>query len=171
MANNVNILIRKDKPAFQISVLSFFAQLAGIAIISSSSFIWWQIAIGIMLLIVGLFGILLKSELFFIPQKNTLEIRWQSLGLRKTQEENLPKIHYIAIVRVKTSKLLNIKSLSYNDESYKCNLNFIFQESKTHYKKLCTVDKEIAFVLAKRIAKQINKPILDYTSKDKKWIK
>jgi hypothetical protein len=170
MKNSDRILIRKDKPAFQILILFLFVMLAGIVVISSSLWVWWQFVVGIILLVFGSLVITLKSEMYFDAIENSLEITWKALGLSKSQQEKLPEINYIAVVRVKTSKELNIRSISYNDEGYKCNLNLIFKDSKVRYRKLCTVEKEEAFILAKKIAEKINKSILDHTTPDKKWI-
>ncbi len=164
------VLIRKDKPSNQVMIISFFIQLFGIILISSSEWIWWKVLIGSILLFFGLIVFALKSELYFDCDNNSLIVKWKSFFLSKSTIEKLPEIKYLAIVRVKTTKNLNYKSITAHESGYMCNLNLIYKESKERFRKLCSVDKETAFRLAKELSEKTDKPILDNSTPDKKWI-
>ena len=164
------ILIRKDKPSNQVMLIAFFIQLLGIVLISSSEWIWWQILIGAILLFIGLIVLGLKSELHFDYENNNLIVKWKSFSFSRKSLEKLPEINHLAIVSVKTRKNLNYKSITVQENSFMCNLNLIYTESKERYRKLCTVDREKAFLLAKELSEKLNKPILDNSKPDKQWI-
>jgi len=164
------ILIRKDRPSNQVMIISFFIQLFGIIMISTSDLIWWKILIGAILLFIGLIVFSLKSEQYFDCDTNSLIIKWKSFFLSKSKMEKLPEINYLAIVRVKTTKNLNYKSISVQEGGYMCNLNLIYKESKQRYRRLCTVDKDTVFHLAKELSEKMNKPILDNSTPNKQWI-
>ena len=164
------ILIRKDKPSNQVMIISFFIQLLGIVLISSSEWIWWQMLIGTILLFIGLIVFALKSELHFDYESNSLIVKWKSFFFSKKSIEKLPEINYLAIVRVKTRKNLNYKSITVQESGFMCNLNLIYKESKERFRKLCTVDREKAYHLAKELSEKLNMPILDNSTPDKQWI-
>lgn len=164
------ILIRKDKPAFQVMIISFFINLIGILLIANSGWNWLQLLIGTIILFIGVTVLALKSELLYDTESNSLTIKWKSLFFTKSQKEKLPEIDYVSIVRVKTSRNLHYKSITLQENGYKCNLNLIFKNSKERFRKLCTVDKEKALLLAENLSEKINKPILDSSTPEKKWI-
>lgn len=165
------ILIRKDKPAFQVLIISFFVNLIGIFLIASSDWNWLQLLIGAFLLFIGLTVLALKTETLYDCESNSLTVKWKSLIFSKSQNETLPEIDYVAIVRVKTSRNRHYKSITLHESGFKCNLNLIFKNSNERFRKLCTVDKEEALRIAKEIATGLNKPILDNSTAEKKWIK
>ena len=164
------VLIRKDKPSTQILIISFFIQLFGIILISSSDWIWWQILIGTVLLFSGLTVIALKSKMLYDSKSNSLIVKWKSFMFSKSQKVSLPEIDHIAIVRVNTSRDLNLRSIAYHESGFKYNLNFIFKNSKERFRKLGTMNKKEAFRLANELSEKINKPILDNSTPEKKWI-
>ena len=168
--NNI-ILIRKDKPSFQIQIIAYFTEILGIILIIGSEWMWWKILIGVILLILGLMVITLKSEQYYNYDNNSLILKWRNIFFNKNQTEKLPEIDHLAIIRVKTTKNLNYKSITVQESGFMCNLNLIYKESEKRYRKLCTLEKEEAFRLAKELSEKINKPILDNSTPDKKWIK
>lgn len=164
------VLIKRDKPAFQVIVVGFFVQFFGIILISSSELLWWKMLTGMILLIIGLAIIALRSELYFDCCNNSLIVKWKSLSFSKSQIEKLPEIDHLAIVRIKTTKNLNYKSITIQESGFMCNLNLVYKEPKERFRKLCTVENKEAFQLAKELSEKMDKPILDNSTPDKKWI-
>ena len=164
------ILISKDNTPIQLLFIGFFVQLIGIILIAGSGFLWWKLLLGALIIIAGLFLISLKSETYFDIDANALRGIWKGFFWSNTQQEILPEIDYIAIVRIKTSKKQHYKSISRDEETFKFQVNLIYLKSYKRYKKLISTSKEKAFDLAKSLSKVLEKPILDQSTSQKKWV-
>lgn len=171
MHQDNRIFIKKERPASHILVLAALIVLAGGWMVIRSNWIIWQLLIGMGFMFLGLSLLFLKTQIYFIPQENSLITYWKTLFAGRKQVEKLPEIAYIAVVQVKILRQMNYKSISYADKEKKCNLNLIYQNSPKRFKKIHTLEKENALQLAKEIAQSLNIPVLDGTGVQKQWLR
>jgi len=162
------ILIRKENQIFPVIAVAIIAMIAGIYMITSLSM--WQMILGIIFLLTGPVIIFTHSDFYYNPETNALNIKRKMLIFKSEINDKLPDTNYIAIVNVKASQNLYAASISSQTKELLCQVNLIHQNSKKRFTKLLTTKKEEALKLALEISEKINKPVLDKTTGEKKWL-
>lgn len=163
------IFIKKEKQPLPFIILSVLFIISGIYLIIDSSDII-QIISGVLLIITSAVFLSSKTDLFYKPDINALVIKRRFLFKVFEKLESLPEIHYIALVKVRTSQNLNVLVLSTQIKGVATNLNFVFKNSTLRFLKLSSGNKNDMLKKAKELSEKLQVPILDSTTNEKIWI-
>jgi len=163
--------IRTYKPAFRTQVLALCIAIIAIVVLITANKTLGSLIAGGLLLLISLLVLGLHSTLSLDAQQNALITCWQSFCIKRKSIKQLPKIRYVAVIRVHTHRTLNLKSLSSFQEGTGYHVNLIFFKDRQRYKTLATLDREEALALAMEVAQTLNKPLLDHSSNKKRWLK
>ncbi len=123
---------------------------------------------GVVLLGVALKLMVVEGFELDLAKKKYRKIYWL-LGLCIGSWKQLPVIEYVSVFKtVKKSRARVITAeANLGTQVYKVNL---FYEGNKHIEVYIAEESEKSFKVAKHIAAELNTPILDATSQDKKWI-
>lgn len=165
---NTSYKIIKIKPGF--TIYRFIGLILGLLIFYTIN----EIGGLLLLFISGVFALTTSGkEIDFASRK----IRnYTSLGnLTFGSWDNLPKIEYIAVVRmIKGKKKFHASSVSVVQEpstDYLYHLNFVVNPHKQETYKICNYDEgEQALKHALELGKSMNLKVLDFTTPNHKWI-
>ncbi|MFO7938623.1 MAG: hypothetical protein R6U66_02620 [Bacteroidales bacterium] len=164
------IHIRTDRPAFQMQVLAACLIAIGVAAIVTSSGTVPPKIIGSILVLAGVFGLAVHTDLYLKVGTSQLITYWQAFIFRHQTQKILPPIKHVAVVRIHTHRTLNLRSISTFQEGVQYNINLIFEESGKRFKTLLTTEREEALAMGMEIAAALDKPLLDHTSREKHWL-
>ena len=166
--NSVDIVNKKQK-----SIFSQILILAGglLLFIESTAF---RIT-GSIVLLFGVFAILSKTGIFLDFEQHRYRQYIRFLNLDMGKWESLPEINYIAIVRVRMSRLkFRPSEVSFRqvDDSFNVayDVNLIFSNSTRRYQKVFNGDLKDAKGLTVSLAKKLNLKIYDSSTSIKKWV-
>ena len=172
MDNSESIFMGSSRLPVQFMFMGVLAFVAGINNLMDYSKGWIFIVIGIILVLGGLSVITLQKLVYLDTLQNQLISVWCCLfWYRKEYKKQLPEMHYLTVVSVKTSQLIHYVTIPYFSSECKCNVNLVFNSSRMRYLNLITVKKTKAFDYAFHIAEKANIPVLDATERKKKWVK
>ncbi|MFT3740233.1 MAG: hypothetical protein QM786_15920 [Breznakibacter sp.] len=137
--------------------------------------LWMTKIGGVVSILAGLFSMFARTGIELDAPKNWYR-NYMALGnLRWGKWKPLSPINYVAIVRVRLTQLAFRpsevtfrQSADKSTEAY--NVNLIFKDVPNKVMKLYTGNLDQAFMVTRKVAKELSLHIYDCTTQDKKWI-